>query len=142
MAEQPAPRYVTICIPPPPGADLPPLERAQYDMLALLREIRDCMCDMRPQGTVLGFTQSVTNDPSDAVQSFDFFPKMFDLEITNDGPNPVEYRIPDNAGASWIELDSSETDSTNASHGVLASIGVRLRDIGDTASSVRIRGLY
>ena len=142
MAEPQFNLYQPVCIPPPPGVNLPPIERAQYDILNLLKDIRDCICGMRPQGTVLGFIQSITNDPADAVQNFEFFPKMFDLEITNDGPNPIEYRIPDNNGASWIQLLSSETDGTNASHGVMSSIGVRLRDLGDTASTVRIRGLY
>ena len=141
MAEE-YPLYQPLCLPPPPTAGMTPEQKAAFDVVGLLKDIRDLLVSGKPRGILIGFIQSVTNDSSESLQFFNFFPALFDIELTNDGPNPVEYRIPNVGDASWIRLMPGETDAINGIYGVFGSFAVRLLNVGDSASTIRVRGLY
>lgn len=103
-------------------------------LAAILQELREQV----QRGYVYTVTQVVTTTvPLEIL----FSPPLFSVALTNDGPGIVQYRIPNNASAVWINLAPTEVVNFNFIKGLVPSLALALPPAG-AAATVRIVGTF
>lgn len=96
----------------PPGSNTEELLHLMIGHLDGIHQVLTGMLkeltDLEEQGIVLTSTFSTTG--LQAVERV-FQPGLFSINITNDGPGVIQYRIPINSASDWINLNPTETIS-------------------------------
>ncbi len=104
-------------------------------LAAILAELRKQV----QRGVVLAF---VLNVNSNVPQDQRFWPPLFTLAITNDGPANIEFKTPYGGPSSWTLLRPTEQFILNFQNGVIEDVAVRLQLVGGAATAVRLVGVY
>jgi len=105
------------------------------DLLSLLlTELREQV----QQGIIVAVPFNVTQ--AQGVVPLTFDPPLFAIGLTNDGPNNVQYRIPNRGDADWINLIPTEVDQFTVIKAKFTSAGFRVQVAGGNAT-VRMKAL-
>lgn len=131
--------------PSPPGGEIPPLtEEELAELVELQRQANVLLTDIRQElreqvqlGYVYPTTQPVTGR---RIEKLTFNPKLFSVAMTNDGPGPVEYKIPATS-AVFVVLAVNEVHTFNFIKGLISEILMICPTLAGTAT-VRVVGTY
>lgn len=107
----------------------------------LLAGILDALLRQVPQGVTTGNTVTVTQVQQPPVTEIVFPAPLFGLSLLNNGPNILQYRIPNRSGADFIDLIPTAIRDVNVPNGLIETMGLRVVAAGGTAQLVYL-GLY
>lgn len=107
-------------------------------IVKLLTEIRDELREQVQKGYVYPFTQVVVG----FIPVFVSFAgtELFSIGLTNDGPATVQYKVPYDTQAAWVDLFPTEVVVFNFVKGKVHSVGFRVN--GPGTATVRGIGTY
>ncbi len=124
----------------PNGPPITPENRVEEYLDAIAKalvEIRDDLSQRVQMGYVVPFTQVVTGT---VPVSIEFSPALFAISFTNDGLATVQYKVPYETQAAWVDLLPTEVASFSFVKGLVNSVGFRVNVVG--TATVRGLGTY
>lgn len=102
---------------------------------AILTELQEQVAEGVAYATTVGWNDLV-------IQQVPFPKPLFSLSIMNDGPQTIQYRMPNVSWANFINLQPTEVIQFNFIKGRIPSVGVRLTALGVGVTTVRLVGTY
>ncbi len=99
----------------------------------ILQELRDHI----QQGVAVSYTDLVVSNVP-IMRIFD--PPMFSLQLTNNGPGTVQYRLPSGTAANWIDIVATQVIVVNLAKAKIS--GVDYRVVAGAGGTIVAFGIY